>query len=92
MTEEAGLKDVPLTQNFIRTLHKTLLRKDYTIYHNLPGGQTTSYTIHAGQYKTCPNSVITRYGDRFESHTTSVSLQNAVTKYGGLTVNASFPQ
>ena len=26
----------------------------------------TSYVIHAGQYKTPPNSVITRYGDRFE--------------------------
>lgn len=66
MTEEASLKDVPLTQNFIRTLHKTLLREDYTVYRNLPGGQTTSYVIHAGQYKTRPNSVITRYGDRFE--------------------------
>lgn len=51
MTEEAGLKDTPLTQNFIRMLHKVLL---------------TSYVIHAGQYKTRPNSVITRYGDRFE--------------------------
>lgn len=66
MTEEALLKDIPMTQNFIRTLHKTLLREDYVIYRNLPGGQTTSYTIHAGQYKTRPNSVITRYGDRFE--------------------------
>ncbi|MDO4930303.1 MAG: Fic family protein, partial [Bacteroidales bacterium] len=66
MTEEAVLKDTPLTQNFIRTLHKTLLREDYTVYKNLPGGQTTSYVIHAGQYKTRPNSVITRYGDRFE--------------------------
>ena len=26
----------------------------------------TSYVIHAGQYKSRPNSVITRYGDRFE--------------------------
>lgn len=26
----------------------------------------TSYVIHAGQYKTRPNNVITRYGDRFE--------------------------
>ena len=26
----------------------------------------TSYVVHAGQYKTRPNSVITRYGDRFE--------------------------
>lgn len=66
MSEEAKLKDIPLTQNFIRTLHKTLLREDYTVYRNLPGGQTTSYTIHAGQYKTRPNSVITRCGDRFE--------------------------
>ncbi len=66
MTEEAKLRDIPLTQNFIRTLHKTLLREDYTVHRNLPGGLTTSYTIHAGQYKTRPNSVITRYGDRFE--------------------------
>lgn len=66
MTEEAKLRNIPLTQNFIRTLHKTLLREDYTVYKNLPGGQTTSYTIHAGRYKTRPNSVITRYGDRFE--------------------------
>ena len=64
--EEAIQKDVPLTQNFIRTLHKTLLREDYTAYHNLPGGQITGYVIHAGQYKTRPNSVITRYGDRFD--------------------------
>ena len=48
MTEEAKTQDMPLTQNFIRTLHQTL------------------YTIHAGQYKTRPNSVVTRYGDRFE--------------------------
>ena len=66
MKEEALLKQTPLTQHFIRTLHKTLLREDYTVYRNLPGGVTTSYVIHAGQYKTRPNSVITRYGDRFE--------------------------
>ena len=66
MREEAQLKDIPLTQNFIRTLHKTLLREDYIVYRNLPGGEITSYVIHAGQYKTRPNSVITRYGDRFE--------------------------
>lgn len=66
MTEEARVKEVPLTQNFIRTLHKTLLREDYTVYHDLPGGVQTSYTVHAGTYKTRPNSVITRYGDRFE--------------------------
>ncbi|MCM1483728.1 MAG: Fic family protein [Muribaculaceae bacterium] len=66
MQEEADLRERPLTQNFIRQLHKTLLREDYTVYRNLPGGATTSYVIHAGQYKTRPNSVITRYGERFE--------------------------
>lgn len=66
MLSEATENKQPLTQNFIRTLHKTLLREDYTVYRNLPGGMQTSYTIHAGQYKTRPNSVITRYGDHFE--------------------------
>lgn len=66
MCEEATMKDKPLTQNFIRTLHKTLLREDYTVYHTLPGGITSSYVVYAGQYKTRPNSVITRTGDRFE--------------------------
>ena len=59
-------RTMPLTQNFIRQLHKVLLREDYTVYRDLPGGGQTSYTVHAGQYKTRPNSVITRYGDRFE--------------------------
>lgn len=66
MTMQAEEKDVRLTETFIRQLHQTLLREDYKVYRNLPGGQTTSYTIHAGCYKTRPNSVITRYGDRFE--------------------------
>ena len=66
MEEQAKIKEIPLTQNFIRELHRILLREDYTVYKNLPGGFTTSYIIHAGKYKSCPNSVITRYGDRFE--------------------------
>lgn len=66
MTEEAQHSNQPLTQNFIRQLHKTLLREDYVVHRQLPGGVMTSYTIHTGRYKTRPNSVITRYGDRFE--------------------------
>ena len=60
MILEATENRLPLTQNFIRTLHQTLLREDYTIYRTLPGGVQTSYTVHAGQYQTRPNSVITR--------------------------------
>lgn len=43
-TEAAGGTN-PLTQNFIRQLHKTILREDYTVYRNLPGGIQTCYTI-----------------------------------------------
>ncbi len=56
----------PLTETFIRQTHKILLREDYEVYRNLPGGMTTSYTVHAGCYKTRPNSVITPSGERFE--------------------------
>ena len=66
MRESVNLKDTPLNQNFIRQLHKVLLREDYTVYRTLPNGVQTSFVIHAGEYKTRPNSVITRYGDRFE--------------------------
>ena len=66
MQEQAVIKEMPLTQNFIRELHKALLREDYTVCRELPGGQQASYVIHAGRYKTRPNSVITRYGNRFE--------------------------
>ena len=44
MTEEAAMKDIPLTQNFIRTLHKTILREDYTVYRDLPGVAKTEHT------------------------------------------------
>ena len=64
--EMAFDKEQPLTEYFIRTLHKTLLREDYTVYRQLPDGTTTSYVVHAGQYKTRPNSVITATGERFE--------------------------
>lgn len=59
-------KEQPLSEYFIRTLHHTLLREDYTVYRQLPDGTTTSYIVHAGQYKTRPNSVITATGERFE--------------------------
>ena len=57
---------MPLTQHFIRTLQKTLLREDYTVYRNLPGVEQTGYVIHVGQHNTRLNSAITRYDNRFE--------------------------
>lgn len=67
MVKEMALdKEQPLTEYFIRTLHKTLLREDYTVYKQLPDNTSTYYIVHAGQYKTRPNSVITATGERFE--------------------------
>ena len=66
MEAESRIKESPLSQNFIRGLHRTLLREDYSIHRTLSDGMQIGYTVHAGQYKTRPNSVITRYGDRFE--------------------------
>lgn len=66
MMQEQAASEYPMTETFIRQLHQTILREDYTVYRQLPGGQQTSYVVHAGVYKTRPNSVITRSGERFE--------------------------
>ena len=67
MVKEMALdKEQSLSEYFIRTLHKTLLREDYTVNRQLPDGTNFSYVVHAGQYKTRPNSVITPTGERFE--------------------------
>ncbi len=55
----------PLTETFIRGLHGMLLREDYDVPVKSPSGVVTSYTVHAGQYKTRPNSVITSSGAMF---------------------------
>ena len=64
--EEAANSEHYLTEYFIRTLHKTLLREDYVVTRERPDGTTVSYTIHAGRYKTRPNSVRTQTNEIFE--------------------------
>lgn len=55
----------PLTESFIRQVHLMMLKEDYVIYENREG-QQIQYTIHAGKYKTRPNSVQTQTGEVFE--------------------------
>ena len=55
----------PLTETFIRQVHKIMLKEDYVVYENR-GGQQMQYTIHAGIYKTRPNSVLTQTGEMFD--------------------------
>ena len=65
MMQHYALDQYPLTEKFVRELHKTILRADYEEYRT-SGGHQYHYTVHAGIYKTRPNSVITRTGERFE--------------------------
>ncbi len=84
MMKEEAASDRPLTETFIRQLHKTLMREDYTVYRQLPGGRQTSYVVHAGVYKTRPNSVITATGERFEyasPEETSALMNDLITWY-----------
>ena len=63
---EAEDKERPLTESFIRELHHTLLREDYEERREYPDGSVRTYTVHAGIYKTRPNSVKTVTGEFFE--------------------------
>lgn len=56
---EATSHERPLTEMFIREVHKIMLRTDY-----IPEGK--NFTVHAGIYKTRPNSVKTATGEIFE--------------------------
>lgn len=59
---ESTDNDHPLTEAFVRGLHKTMLREDYTAYTK----EGKPYTVHAGIYKTRPNSVKNVTGEIFE--------------------------
>ena len=63
---EAEDRERPLSEAFIRNLHHTLLREDYEECREYPDGTVRTYTVHAGIYKTRPNSVKTVTGEIFE--------------------------
>ncbi|NJM80516.1 MAG: Fic family protein [Flavobacterium sp.] len=55
----------PLTENFIRELHKLLLKEPYEVDAVTPDGKPTKRRITIGQYKTTPNHVKTKTGEIF---------------------------
>lgn len=60
------LKDErPLTENFIRQIHKLLLKEPYEVDAITPDGKPTKRVIQVGQYKTAPNHVLTKTGEIF---------------------------
>src|SRR5690606_29582399 len=57
--------DYPLTEHFIRELHKLILKEPYQVDAVSPEGLPTKRWITIGQYKTTPNHVKTKTGEIF---------------------------
>jgi len=57
--------DYPLTESFIRELHKLLLKESYEVDAQTPDGKPTKKRISVGSYKTSANHVQTRTGEMF---------------------------
>ncbi len=58
-------QDRPLTENFIRELHKLILKEPYEVDAITPDGKPTKKRIEIGQYKSTPNHVKTKTGEIF---------------------------
>ena len=57
--------DYPLTENFIRELHKLLLKEPYEVDAITTEGHPTKKHVEVGKYKTIPNHVLTKTGEIF---------------------------
>ncbi|TDE18351.1 Fic family protein [Dyadobacter psychrotolerans] len=57
--------EYPLTETFIRELHKLILKESYSVDAITPEGLPTKKKIEIGQYKTQPNHVLTNTGEIF---------------------------
>ncbi|HEY4785691.1 MAG TPA: Fic family protein [Bacteroidales bacterium] len=63
--EEVVKQERPLTETFIRELHKIILKESYEVDAITPDGKPTKRTISIGKYKTTPNHVLTQTGEIF---------------------------
>jgi Fic family protein len=56
----------PLTEAFVRNLHKLILGERYRSQATTPSGEPTTKWIEVGTYKTTPNHVLTATGEIFK--------------------------
>ncbi|WP_294824442.1 Fic family protein, partial [uncultured Flavobacterium sp.] len=57
--------DYPLTESFIREVHKLLLKESYQVNAQTADGLPTKKRVAVGSYKTSPNHVQTKTGEMF---------------------------
>ncbi len=63
--EEIITQKRPLTEKFIRELHKLILKESYEVRAITPEGEPTRKTVNVGVYKKSPNHVRTKTGEIF---------------------------
>ncbi len=74
----------PLTENFIRELHKLILKESYEVDAITPEGNSTKKKVNVGVYKQTPNHVKTKTGEIFRFATpeeTPALMNDLVTWY-----------
>ncbi|WP_339698697.1 Fic family protein [uncultured Roseivirga sp.] len=74
----------PLTESFIRQIHKLLLKEPYEVKAITPEGKETTRMIQVGQYKSAPNHVKTKTGEIFRfatSEETPAMMNDLLTWY-----------
>lgn len=77
-------EDRPLTENFIRELHKLLLKEPYEVEAVTPDGKPTRKKIEIGKYKTTANHVKTTTGEIFrfaEPEETAAKMFDLLNRY-----------
>jgi len=57
--------DYPLTESFIREVHKLLLKESYEVNAQTADGTPTKKRVAVGSYKSSPNHVLTKTGEIF---------------------------
>lgn len=65
LLEDIIKEERPITESFIRELHKMILQEDYYNPAVTPTGETTRRLIKVGEYKQAPNHVKTATGEIF---------------------------
>ncbi|HBL74967.1 MAG: hypothetical protein A2W90_06650 [Bacteroidetes bacterium GWF2_42_66] len=63
--EEVVSQERPLTEIFIREMHKIVLKEPYQVDAKTPDGKPVKRWISIGKYKTMPNHVETKTGEMF---------------------------
>ncbi len=73
----------PLTENFIRELHKLILKEPYYVNAATLEGEPTKKLVQVGKYKSTPNHVLTNTGEifRFANPEETPILMNELVKW-----------